>query len=288
MRFFPSSRVLLTAGLDFSLSILPADIPAPSSSSEPTRITAVRTLKGHTRGVTATAIIARGRTVLSASKDATLRLWDVSSGTQIRMLSSKNFNPIQAASAGEQSESSFTPPPHGEGITPPVALDPREVETEGKVAYCALQNGTVEAFDLGTKRSVFRSSPTAGASSLESICYSPAHNLLATGSLNGIVSVYDTRSLASPLVMFTRNTASVEDLAFVSGGDEEIGLAIAAQDGLSYIANVRPQGPSVRTELVGTECDAVRCIRAGPDEGDVWTAGDDGMVRRYTRLSCNS
>lgn len=293
VRFFPSSRALLTASLDFSLSILPADLP--TFSSEPIRIAPVRMLKGHTRGVTATAIISRGRTVLSSSTDATLRVWDVSSGTQIRTMGSRSFVPIQAISAGERAEAAFTPPPHGEEAGTAVSLDPREVDTADKVVYCALSNGAFEVFDLGTKLSVFRSpipTPSSSHNALESICYSPKHNLLATGSLNGVVSVYDTRSLTAPLARFKRNAASIEDLAFVSssadGREQEVGLAIATQDGLPYLANVQPEGPSVRTEIIGTDCDATRCVRAGPGEGNVWTAGDDGIVRKYSGLANSS
>lgn len=292
LRFFPSSRVLLTASLDFSLSILPADLP--SSSAEPGRLAPVRSLKGHTRGVTSTAIIARGRTILSSSKDATLRLWDVSSGTQIRMMGSKNFTSVQAISAGGRGEATFTPPPHGEETAEGTAMmiDPREVETADKVVYCALHDGSFEVFDLGTKRSVFHSPGTRPSSPLESICYSSIHNLLATGALNGVVSVYDTRSLNSPLTRFKRNGASIEDLAFVStsasGREAQVRLAIATSDGLPFLANVQPEGPSVRAELIGTDCDAVRSVRAGPAEGEVWIAGDDGMVRRYSDLGINN
>ncbi|KAI0703818.1 WD40-repeat-containing domain protein [Cytidiella melzeri] len=284
LRFFPSSRVLLTSSADFSLSVLPADLPTSTPlSSDPTRITPVRTLKGHTRSVTSTAIIARGRTILSASKDATLRLWDVSSGTQVRTMNTQAYTSVNAISAGEKAESVFAPPPNGTSSAVPVAMDPREVETADKVVYCALSSGSFETFDLGTKLPVYLSpnSSTTSSPSLESIAYSPSHSLLATGSVNGIVTVYDTRSLGTPLAKFKRNGASIEDLAFTSSpSGPDIGLAIATSDGLPYVANVRPEGPSVRAELVGTDCDGVRCVRVGC-EGHVWTAGDDGIVRQY-------
>jgi proteasomal ATPase-associated factor 1 len=57
LRFFPSSKVILTASNDFSLSIISAeDLSVP------------RTLKAHTRAVTDSAIISRGRNVLSCAK----------------------------------------------------------------------------------------------------------------------------------------------------------------------------------------------------------------------------
>ncbi|GJE96206.1 WD40 repeat domain-containing protein [Phanerochaete sordida] len=300
VRFFPSSRVLLSAGADFALHILPAEPPAAPSasapSSDPVRIAPVRTLKGHTRAVTATAIIARGRSVLSGAKDATLRLWDVSAGAQLRILGTAGWRPVLALAAGVRGEGAFVAPPDGDAAADtataaePVAPDPREVETADKVVFAALADGTFQAFDLGTKLSVFHS--RGGGAALHSIAYSPDHNLVATGSSVGIVDVYDTRSLDRPLLTFQRNEACVEDLAFIplspSAGNTEVGLAIATEDGLPFVANVRPEGPSVLAELVGTDCDAVRSVKVGSTPGTVWTAGDDGVVRRYEGLKALS
>jgi proteasomal ATPase-associated factor 1 len=63
LRFFPSSRVLLTAGADFALHILPAEQVEAVVPVSP-----ARSLKGHTRVVTDTAIVSKGRNVLSSSK----------------------------------------------------------------------------------------------------------------------------------------------------------------------------------------------------------------------------
>jgi len=63
LRFFPSSRVLLTAGADFTLQVLPAERVEAVVPVSP-----VRTLKGHTRAVTDTAIVSKGRNVLSSAK----------------------------------------------------------------------------------------------------------------------------------------------------------------------------------------------------------------------------
>lgn len=201
------------------------------------------------------------------------------------MMASRNGVSVLDMTAGERGESTVMSPPHGELTDVPHAMDTREVETQDKVVYTALSNGSFEVFDLNTKLSVFHSPTSPTSSPLESISYSATHNLLATGSFTGIVSVYDTRSLTSPLTRFQRNGASIESLAFTSASDGNVGLAIATQDGLPYVANVRPEGPSVRAELIGTDCDGVRSICAGFEEDQVWTAGDDGIVRLYSGLS---
>jgi len=172
-------------------------------------------------------------------------------------------------------------PPDGEERKPPVSDDHRESpEANSKVAFCGLSSGAFEVLDLGFKKSIFCSSTTG--ESLTSIAYDESHNLLATGSATGVVALYDTRSLATPLTAFGRLDTEIEDLAFVSR-EERVGLAIATSDGLPYIASVVPDGPAVSAELVGADCDPVRCISVRHNEGrtEVWSASDDGVVRRY-------
>ncbi|CAA7263921.1 unnamed protein product [Cyclocybe aegerita] len=276
LKFFPSSRVILSSGQDFSLTILPADLPdGPTPSA--TRIAPVRTLRGHVRPVTDTAIIGVGRNIVSSSLDATIKLWDVSSGEAISSLSPQSA--ILSMSSGNR----MPAPPDGEEHPPPAATDPREVpETSSKVVVCGLQNGEFQFFDLGFKKSVFRSPISQNPSPLTSIAYSEADNLLATGSASGVVTLYDTRSLGSPLTSFSRLETEIEDLAFVRSGTE-VALAIATSDGLPYVANVLPEGPSVKAELIGVDCDPVRNIAATTSDGrtEVWSASDDGVVRRY-------
>jgi len=287
LRFFPSSRVLLTSSIDFSLSILPAEPLSPTSSSQtmPTRVAPARTFKGHSRAITSTSIISRGRTILSGSKDGTLRIWDVSSGAQIRTLGTSNYSAIASIASGERGEGAFERPPDGGEPGVPLPPDAREVETEGKIVACALHEGTFQIFDLSTKLSVFGSAPVSKGN-LQSIAYSPEASLIATGSSKGLISLYDTRALGSPLTTFQRNNASIEDLVFISpiGDPGGVGLAVGNEDGLPYVAAVRPEGPSVVAELIGSDCDPVRFVRVGPKK-ELWTAADDGIIRKYSSLA---
>lgn len=289
VQFFPSSRVLLTAGVDFSLTILAAEPSAPPAGQKidaPTRVTPARTLKGHSRSVTSTAIISRGRNVLSGSKDGTVRLWDVSSGAQIRMMDPARYTGVLSMSAGEMGATAFVKAksPDGEVQDLPLAVDPREVDTQDKAVFCGLVDGSFELFDLGAKLSAFRSTDK-DAGALHAIAYAAENNLLATGSGTGLVRIYDTRSLSTPLAAFQRNAASIEDVAFVPSGDGTgVGLAIATEDGLPYVAHIQPEGPSVRAELIGTDCDAIRRTRVRGGTGEIWLAGDDGVVRKYDAL----
>ncbi|KAJ6567063.1 WD40-repeat-containing domain protein [Mycena capillaripes] len=264
LRFFPSSRVLLSAGADFTLCILPAD-PAPASSA----LTSARTLMGHKRAITSTAIVARGRNILSSSLDGTVRLWDVSSGEKIHILPATGYAPVTSMSLGERATSTLP-----EGV--PIAPDPREVETGGKLLFCALQNKSFEAFDLGARSAVYASPP--GVSPLTAISYAPDHSLLATGSSKGIVEVFDTRALGTPLRSFTRGEAGVADLKLAEDGQS---LLVSTDDGLPFVAQIATDSPTrIGAELIGADCDPVRIICAVGR--DIWSAADDGVVRRYT------
>lgn len=288
LQFFPSSRVLLTTGVDFTLTILSADSPStpPTERDSPTKVSPVRSLKGHSRAVTAAAIISRGRNVLSGAKDGTVRLWDVASGNQIRMAGTQKYTAVLSMAAGDRGEAVFAEPPDGEGLgdaKTPLSVDSREVDTADKLVFCGLADGSVEAFDLSTKLSVLYL-PGKSSSGLHALAYSPRHSLFATGSSTGVVRVHDTRSLSKPLVAFQRNNASIEDIAWVAFEGGDVGLAIATEDGLPYVAHVRPEGPSVCAELAGPDCDAIRSVKVHAETGAVWTAGDDGVVRRYKEI----
>ncbi|KAJ7615124.1 WD40-repeat-containing domain protein [Mycena rosella] len=237
----------------------------PSSAA----LTPARTLMGHRRAITSTAIVARGRNVLSASLDGTVRLWDVSSGEKIHTLAAGkgSFAPVTSMSLGERASAAL---PAGA----PAAPDPREVETSDKLLFCALQTRSFEAFDLGACEAVYASAP--GAAPLSAIAYAPAHNLLATGSGAGVVEVFDTRALGAPLAVFTRGEAGVADLRWSGDGRA---LLVSTDDGLPFVASVAPGAVRVAAEIVGTDCDPVRGIRVVGS--DVWSAADDGVVRRY-------
>ena len=208
----------------------------------------------------------------------------MSSGKSIKTFGSMEWTGINAISLGDTSDSVFGQP-HPDGEDHPVGsasqarafIDPREVETTGKVVFAALQNGSFEVFDLGTKNPVHKCE--VGKRALNAILYSAVNDLLVTGSTDGVATVFDTRQLSTPLTSFARNRASIEDLG-IRGHTAEAEVVVVTEDGLPYVAGIRPDGPQVHTELIGSDCDAVRVVRV-TESGAVWTAGDDGMVRKY-------
>ncbi|KAG6817012.1 hypothetical protein H0H87_000908 [Tephrocybe sp. NHM501043] len=269
LQFFPSSRVILSSGADYSLSVLPAEFPEPSSVPATTttsaRITPVRTLRAHTRPITATAILGLGRNILSSSLDGTLKLWDVPSSTVLSSIASHSTQPILSATIASTSS------------------DPQSL-VDGTTAFCGLQDGSVQLFDLRAQSAAVQTPKTPGYGGASSLAHSPSKNLLAVGSSKGLVGIYDTRALGTVVTSFRRGEggAGVESLAFIGG--DEARLVVATTDGLPYIANLLPDGPGVASELIGGDCDPVRSIIVREVVGgasDIWSAGDDAVVRRW-------
>ncbi|KAI9207934.1 WD40-repeat-containing domain protein [Polychytrium aggregatum] len=186
VRFFPSSKVILSGSMDSRLKIWGLD------GSNPV------TLAGHGGGVLDTAIIDRGRNVLSCSRDGTVKLWECASASAITTLSPE-ADSINAISLGD-----------GGNVSGEAGLnaDPREVATIGKLVYMATDNGSIVGYDLGSKSKIchVRSSCGAGLSSCD---YSADSNIVATGSASGWIEAYDVRNMGTPILVLQRNQASV-------------------------------------------------------------------------------
>ncbi|KAG8878841.1 hypothetical protein FRB97_002168 [Tulasnella sp. 331] len=278
LRFFPSSEVVLASSLDMSLSIISAiDLAVP------------RRLTGHSRSVTDTAIIERGKNVVSCAKDGTVRLWDVGTGKQIRMMGTESWSPVLKMACGAnttQIHSALSSNGQGPATAPATSFMDGEVGTHDKVLCLALQNGHFGILDLNTKMAVYNPTPQATSPPLHAIAYNADRHLIATGSSEGIVSVHDTRALGvnkGTLFRCQRNGACVEDLAFAeqtrSSTSSSAELVVGTVDGLPFRLAIDGAGPRVVEELVGLDCDPIRVVRAVA--GHVWITGDDGLVRKF-------
>ncbi|KAK7038669.1 hypothetical protein VNI00_010553 [Paramarasmius palmivorus] len=286
LTFFPSSRVLLSAGADFAIRVFPAEPPSPTpnpntpnTTTTNTTTTAAhpaRTLTAHTRPITSIAINPhdRGRTVLSASLDGSVRVWNVASGTEV---TEKRVR-------------------HGGSGVVDMVLSNTETE-KGKV-YTAIQDGSFEVYtvdlvgEAGSRR-VFKSTRSS-AGPMSAIAVAVGEGVMAVGYASGLVSLYTIEgeletALEKPVVTFRRNTAAIEALSFLGGVEgAEVKLGIATADGLPWIAGItlgkeEEKEVEVRAyaELTGGEIDAVRDIVALGSPAEVWTVCDDGVVRRY-------
>ena len=143
---FPSSNVLLAVGADFTLTIQSTDLDKPNNP--------VRVLRGHTQAITAMASIERGRTMISSSQDGSVRLWDVGSVEQIWVghTTGSVWISAMALSVGVFPDT----PDSGRIIT-----DVRDVETNDKLIFWTLANGSFDIFSLSPPNALFTDLPQA-------------------------------------------------------------------------------------------------------------------------------
>jgi proteasomal ATPase-associated factor 1 len=258
-----------------SLNIISAD---PNPEADFQLLSVARTLKGHKAAVTDTHIVGVGKTVYSCGKDGSIRLWDVAQGSKIgSTLTSEGFNPILRMSTASAANNT--------GSTDPGA------SSEGHIIYAALQNGTFNIFDTRTSTLVYASPLARRAHPLLSIAHDSSSQLLATGTTAGVVEIYDTRQLPSSspsnlLCGFKRSDASIDDLLFTDSSRAPPSLLVATGDGFPFRVSISElsDGPRVVEEYAAHADEGVRVIRTRlivNGEFDIWTAGDDGLARRY-------
>lgn len=194
----------------------------------------------------------------------------------------ESWSPILKMAVGTRPQALNSTP---NGAAEPVIAE-GEVGTQDKLLCCALQSGRFTVIDLSSKSPVY-TSPASSSSALHSIALSDYY--LATGSANGVISLYDIRNLGSGttdgeglVFRCKRNDATIEDLSFAGTSPSSTGipdLVVATVDGLPFRLGYNGGKPHVVEELVGNDCDPVRVVRVLGEK--VWTAGDDGLVRCY-------
>ncbi|KAG9287897.1 hypothetical protein G9A89_017492 [Geosiphon pyriformis] len=260
-RFFPSGQVILSGAGDFQLRIWSA-----LDGSNPV------TLKGHTKGVTDTAIISRGRNILSSSRDGTIRLWDCGSSSVLNIMGHYSSSIHKLATGKFTNELTYD-------RNSSFRLDSREVETQDKIVLAALDNGSLIGLDLRSKSEIFSTSSYRNVS-LYSCAYSPNHNLVVAGSIQGVIEVFDARNINQTIFAIQRNEASVNDLVFVGLGPN---LLVAQGDGAIFQFSTASglEIAQATYEYTGFDLDPVRSIRALDNGDQIYAAGRDGCLRKY-------
>lgn len=288
-RWFPSGEVVLTSSSDATLRIFSA-----IDGSNP------RTLKGHKRAVTSTAILGVGRNVVSGSKDGSVRLWDVSSGKSLASMYTEGFAGVEAIAVDSGAASIHA----AQATEPPIAE--REVvgDTRDKLVFAGLSKsaGLISVFDLRSRGAIFSAishvpqsadvTPSLRGGAIHAIAYDADKHLLASGSSKGVVAIKDIRMLSSdpssdhstPRLLM-RNQAGINDIKFAQSATAEgIDLVLAGASGLPcrlHLPSSADESASVVEEYAGWEAVPISSISVGSGTGNVWLAGGEAGLRRY-------
>lgn len=245
-------QVLLTCSSDLSIRVFSA-----KDGVNP------RMLKGHTRAVTSTHIIGVGKEVMSASKDGTVRHWNVGEGKEMKQWTIDGKSAAESMTVLEATKS----------------LEFLGLAEEERVMLVATKEG-IAVTPWSAPGWFVANPPDVG--SLVSLAFDPNLGIVATGHANGVialrslVSLRPTSDTAPKLIR--RNESPIYSL-FFSSSDLFMGTAAGLPCRLSVELSGNEIMVNVKEELAGWEATGVECWTEG--HGSVWCAGGEGGIRRY-------
>jgi len=178
------------------------------------------TLTGHTDTVWRIAFSPDGSLLASGSADQTVKLWDVTSGKEVRTL---------RGHTGSVNSVAFAP--------------------DGKVLASGSRDGTVKLWDVATGEEV--RTLTGHKDGVSSVVFSPDGKLLASGAWDNTVRLWDVAS-GKQVNAFKDHTELVTSVAFSPDGRL---LASASNDktiGLRDLASGERLRPLTNSELLGS------------------------------------
>uniref|UniRef100_A0A2K5NED8 Proteasomal ATPase associated factor 1 n=1 Tax=Cercocebus atys TaxID=9531 RepID=A0A2K5NED8_CERAT len=247
-RFFPSGLVVLSGGMDAQLKIWSAEDAS-----------CVVTFKGHKGGILDTAIVDRGRNVVSGSRDGTARLWDCGRSACLGVLADcgSSINGVAVGAADNSINLG----------SPEQMPSEREVGTEAKMLLLAREDKKLQCLGLQSRQPVF----LFIGSDAFNCCTFLSGFLLLAGTQDGNIYQLDVRSPGAPVQVIHRSGAPV--LSLLSFRD---GFIASQGDGSCFIVQ---QDLDYVTELTGADCDPV--YKVATWEKQIYTCCRDGLVRRY-------
>ncbi|CAI4062034.1 Rpn14p SKDI_07G2510 [Saccharomyces kudriavzevii IFO 1802] len=211
IKFFPSGEALISGSQDMRLKIW-----SVKDGSNP------RTLIGHRAKITDIAIIDRGRNVLSASLDGSIRLWECGTATTIH-----TFNRKENPSDGVNSIVTFMDTDKLSLEIPTFKSTNLEFGTCGKHVIAGHVSGVITVHDVFSKEQTIQL-PSKFTSACNSLAIDVNEaNYVYAGYENGMLAQWDLTSPECPVDEFFVNEGipinslyCVSDTLFVSSGPD--------------------------------------------------------------------
>lgn len=200
---------------------------------------------------------------MSASKDGTIRLWNVAEGKETRkwVIEGKRAAESMIVLDGQQSLKSLG------------------LENDDRVMLVATKEGI--SITPWSSPGWFVPNPE-NVGHFVSLAYSPDLDMIATGHSDGIVALRPLSSLlpeSNTLPKLIRRNESPVYSLFFSSSDLYMGTAAGLPCRFTVQLREDHIDVSVKEELAGWEAVGVECWAEG--HGSVWCAGGEGGIRRY-------
>ncbi|NXH94527.1 PAAF1 factor, partial [Pachycephala philippinensis] len=210
-------------------------------------------------GILDTAIVDRGRNVLSCSRDGTARLWDCGKSACLGVIADCG-SPINGIAVGTADNSLNLGTPE----KPP---SEREVGTEGKILLLAREDKKLQGVGLQSRQPVF----LFVGSDAFNCCTFLSSTYILGGTQDGNIYQLDVRNTNAPIQVIHRSGAPV--LSLLSYQD---GFIASQGDGTCFIVQ---QDLDYVLDLTEADCDPVYKVASW--EKEIYTCCRDGIVRRY-------
>ncbi|KAK7497180.1 hypothetical protein BaRGS_00011474 [Batillaria attramentaria] len=247
-RFFPSGIVLMSAGADMQIKIWSAETGKDAA-----------TITGHRAAILDTAVVERGRNIVSCSRDGTARLWDV--GQQVCLHTWADVGGELNCCALAATDNSV------QLGTPDAAPSDREILTEGKMMLLGSELGSLFGFGLHSRDKIFE----MNCKSAVNCCTFLSDVQVACGTQNGEIIITDLRNTSSPLCHWKESRSAVLSLL-----PYKQGLFVSTGDGSLFYIN---EEYKTMVELTGSDCDPVYKIAC--DQTHIYGSCRDGAIRKY-------
>ncbi|KAJ2841778.1 hypothetical protein J3B02_005783 [Coemansia erecta] len=236
------------------------------------------TMAGHTAAITDTAIVGKGKNVLSSSKDGTVCMWHCGTASVVHKfaLSKLSINQIDLVSVEDSTQSAEDETDLGND----------QFETQGKVLVAACEDGRAVLIDLHTKRTIAEYS-TNDNLPVRAVAYDAASNRVYAGLSNGTVQIWSCSSPEDPLLhSFKRNDSPISFIRLVTYKTHDVPcVCVGTEDGQLFVVSANESAKKtidhieVIEELVGFDVDPISQIRvvlsstADTSRQSIWAAG---------------
>ncbi len=273
--FTPDGHSIATSSLDGTVRIWPVQLTKGQVQ-----------FIGHTSAVREVSFSADGNWVLTAG-DTTARMWDASSGQELRRFTSQWRDLYGAVFAPDSSIVLAVGDTGGNAVSTLVwdaatgqelrhlsgetALVRRAVfSPDGKRAVTASDDGTARVWDAASGQELLRFTGHTGA--ITTVAFAPDGRSVVTGGDDKTARIWDPFT-GKESVVLRGHTAAVNDVAFSPDGTW---VATTSSDGSARLWDAAT-GKEVRQFLGHTG--AVSAVAFSPDGTDLLTGGNDQTAR---------